>query len=232
MPDQPDSGGWRRTGGLHHQERISMTDNDTWTILGADSPASAEESAPLHTRTLHGGDHDGAAVAVDRQRKRWRQSEAVWCSAVMVIALVAVSVLAGGWGWRAHRLDMTRHDRAAALEAGRQAAVDLTTIAYSSVDEDIQRVLDSSEAPFHEEFERNSAAFAEAVRRAQSTSRGSVTAAGIESQDGDTTQVIVTMKVQTTTTAGPQENPREWRLRITLRGGQGGQKVADVGFVP
>ena len=72
------------------------------------------------------------------------------------------------------------------------------------------------------------------VKAAQSKSEGTVTDAGLESQRGDSAQVLVAVAVKSRT-AGGEEPQREWRMRIEVRSvGPDAQdaKVSNGVFVP
>jgi Mce-associated membrane protein len=173
----------------------------------------------------------------EKRLARWRQRVTPRLSraAVSLIAAVAVvAALAGlaGWlGYRAYEKHEANAKRDLFVQVARQGAVNLTTINYTEVDADVQRVLDLSTGAFRDDFEQRSKAFVEVVKAAQSKSEGSVTDAGLESQRGDTAQVLVAVAVKSRT-AGGEESPREWRMRIEVRSVGDDAKVSNVVFVP
>jgi Mce-associated membrane protein len=59
-----------------------------------------------------------------------------------------------------------------------------------------------------------------------------VTAAALESGTGDQATTLVAVSVKTSTTAAPQQEPRAWRMRITVQKVGDTAKVSDVQFVP
>jgi Mce-associated membrane protein len=101
-----------------------------------------------------------------------------------VIVVTMVCTLGGLAGWLGHRAVDSLHiqqQRNVFLQVGRQAAINLTTISYTEVDQDVQRVLDASTGAFHDDFQKRSAAFVEVVKQAQSKSEGTIADAGLES---------------------------------------------------
>jgi Mce-associated membrane protein len=118
------------------------------------------------------------------------------------------------------------------LQAGRQAAIDLTTISYSQADADVARILDSATGTFHDEFQKRSQPFIDVVKKAQSDSQGSVTSAGVESVEGDKASVIVAVSVKTSNAGVPDQQPRGWRMRLNVQKVGDTAKVSDVAFVP
>lgn len=152
-----------------------------------------------------------------------------------IFGVVLLLVLGGIFGWQAvssyqtHRSEQ-RHQLF--LDAARQGAVNLTTIGHASVEADVQRILDSATGEFRDDFEQRAQALIDAVRQVKSTSAGTVTEAGVESEHDHGAQVLVTVTVRTTNTTGVEEEPRAWRMRLAVELGGDGAKMSDVEFVP
>ncbi|OFB36629.1 hypothetical protein BA059_22730 [Mycolicibacterium sp. (ex Dasyatis americana)] len=179
-----------------------------------------------------GGDAEQARQSIQSSSGSWSQLRLAL--AVLVPAVAVLGGLAGWYGYDMIREHKTLQEHQMLLQAGRQTAVNLTTIDSANVDADIQRILDSATGTFHDEFQSNAGPFANAIRISQSKTVGSVTEAGIESIDGDTAQILVTAAVKTSNAATAEQKPRLWRMRITVdrsRDGSGA-KVSNVGFVP
>jgi Mce-associated membrane protein len=70
------------------------------------------------------------------------------------------------------------------------------------------------------------------VRQAQSKSVGEVTSAGVESEDDSGAQVLVAITVRTSNAGAPEQEPRAWRMRITVKQVGEETKVSNVEFVP
>lgn len=156
----------------------------------------------------------------------WKASAAV-CGAAFV-ALAAV----GGWlGYEIvhHREVERRQD--AFVEAARQGAVNLTTIDHRTVDTDIQRVLDTSTGAFHDDFRKRSGPFAEVVRRAQSTSEGTVTEDALIDSEDDRAEVLVLVSVRMSTPGAAEQDPQVWRMKVAVEQADGTPKISDVQFV-
>jgi len=154
--------------------------------------------------------------------------------AALVASSVIVATLAGlaGWlGYRAYQKHEAEVQRDLFVQVARQGAINLTTIDYTHVDADVQRVLNLATGAFRDDFEQRSKPFIEVVKAAQSKSEGTVTDAGLESQRGDSAQVLVAVAVKSRT-AGGEEAPREWRMRIEVRSVGDDAKVSNVVFVP
>jgi Mce-associated membrane protein len=151
---------------------------------------------------------------------------------VVTSILVAVGGLVGFLGYRSYEAHLTAQQRELFLQAGRQAAINLTTISYIQAEADVARILDSGTGAFHDDFQKRSQPFVDLIKQTQSISEGSVTAAGLESLAGDRAQVLVAVSVKTSNAGVPAPQPRRWRMRIDVQKLGDTAKVSDVQFVP
>jgi Mce-associated membrane protein len=146
-----------------------------------------------------------------------------------------VAVLGGLVGWlgvRAERSHNAQIQRGLFLQVGKQAAINLTTIDWQQADRDVQRILDSASGAFRDDFTARSRPFIDLVKQSQSTTVGTVTEAGLESESGNSAQVLVAVTVRTSNSADRQQDPRSWRMRIAVEKAGDGVKVSNVQFVP
>lgn len=150
---------------------------------------------------------------------------------IALIALAALVLVTGWLGYRDISVRREEHRRQEMVQAARQGAVNLTTIDHQRVDEDVQRILDSSTGSFRDDFEQRAKPFADAARKAESKSVGNVTQAGIESATADEGQVLVAMTVMTANRGVPEKQPKAWRVRVTVTATDDGYKVSRVEFV-
>jgi Mce-associated membrane protein len=153
-----------------------------------------------------------------------------------IIGLVVVLALGGlvGWlGYRAYESHQAEQQRDLFLQVGRQGALNLTTIDFEHADADVQRILDSATDTFYDDFSKRSQPFVDVVKQAQSKSVGTITSAGLESDDNDGGQVLVAVTVKTSNAGAPEQAPRAWRMRIMVKKtGNDEAKVSNVEFVP
>ncbi len=153
----------------------------------------------------------------------------------MIAGLVLVLALAGlaGWtGYRGYKEYQAEKQRELFLQVGRQGALNLTTIDWEHAEADVQRVLDSATGTFYDDFQNRAAPFVEVVKQAQSKSVGSIAAAGLETASSDEAQVLVAVTVNTSNLGAPQQEPRAWRMRLTVTKVGDDAKVSNVEFVP
>lgn len=155
-------------------------------------------------------------------------------SAVAIAAAVVVALgsLAGWLGYRTYETRQTQAQRNLWIAVARQGALNLTTIDYTQVDADVQRILDCGTGTFRDDFQQRSQPFVEVVKKVQSKSQGTITEAGLESQQGDQAQVLVAVSVKTSSAGAPEQDPRRWRMRIGVQKVGDAVKVSAVEFMP
>lgn len=169
---------------------------------------------------------DGSAPAIRQRPAR----------PALIASLLIVASLAGLVGWLSYRTyESHRADeqRQRFLQVGKQGALNLTTIDYTTVDTDVTRILDCSTGRFYDDFHKRSQPFIDVVKKAQSKSVGTIAEAGLESATGgDEARVLVAVQVKTSNAGAPEQQPRGWRIRIDVRKVGADVKVANVEFVP
>lgn len=201
---------------------VSQAEEDSIT-LDADEAVSGGVDEP----TDEAGVEDIAHAGRDKHLMRLTSLTAAGIAFVVVLGCLI------GWlGYLRYQTVQVQAQRNEFIEAARQGALNLTTIDYATVEDDVQRILDSSIGALHEDFEQRSQPFIDVVKKVRSSSQGTVTAAGLESQEGDQAQVLVAVLVTTSTTAGPESQPRGWRMRIGVQKVGDFAKVSNVQFVP
>ncbi len=153
----------------------------------------------------------------------------------LIAGLAGVLALAGltAWlGYRTYESHRAEEQRNVFLQVGRQGALNLTTINWESAEADVQRILDSATGTFYDDFQQRAEPFVQVVKQAQSKSVGTIAEAGLESAGDDEAQVLVAVTVETTNAGAPEQQPRAWRMRISVQEIDGQAKVSNVEFVP
>lgn len=205
--------------------------------LGAAAAADVEDDADTAFDEISETTETGGRVARLRRRltsRRLTSRRLTRAGSALVtgaLILAGVTGLAGWLGYSAYQAHRAQAQRDQFVSVARQGAVNLTTIKYTEVDADVQRIIDLATGSFREDFEQRAKPFIEVVKAAQSKSEGTVTDAGLESQRGDSAQVLVAVAVKSQT-AGGEEPQREWRMRIEVRAVGADAKVSNVVFVP
>ncbi|BBY39993.1 hypothetical protein MMAN_41270 [Mycobacterium mantenii] len=203
-----------------------------------DEVASEETSSEAaEVQTDDAEDYDGAVDAdVDDDPKdvatEKKPISPVRLATVLgVLLVVALTSLAGWLGFREYQARQAQRLTELLVQVGRQGALNLTTIDWQHADTDIQRILDSSTGTFYDDFSKRSKPFVDVVKKAQSKSVGTVNEAGLESQSKDEAQVLVAVSVKTSNLGAAEEEPRHWRMRISVKKVGDEAKVSNVEFV-
>jgi Mce-associated membrane protein len=152
---------------------------------------------------------------------------------VGTVVVVALGALVGWLGYHAYQARKADQLHELLVGVGRQGALNLTTIDAATADRDVQRILDTATDQFYDDFAKRSQPFIEVVKQAQSKSVGTVTEAGLESMTDNDGQVLVAVTVQTSNRGAPEQQPRSWRMRLTVKKtGKDEAKVSKVEFIP
>jgi Mce-associated membrane protein len=228
-----------------HAPQGEMIGAETEDQLSAESEESAPTASPStddqvpadgveDAETSATDSDDVEAVGPDAQPAKRRISMSP-VKLALVVGMVATLALGGvvGWlGFRTYQLRQEQQQRELFLRVGRQGAVNLTTIDWQNVNNDIQRILDSATGPFYDDFSKRSQPFIDVVKKVQSKSVGTVTEAGLESVSRTEAQVLVAVSVKTSNIGAEDQPPRSWRMRIDVQKVDDGAKVSNVLFVP
>lgn len=152
-------------------------------------------------------------------------------AAVGLAAVVALTALAGWLGFGAYQSDQDQHQRELVLQVGRQGALNLTTIDWEHADTDVQRILESATGTFYDDFSKRFQPFVDVVKKAKSKSVGTITEAGLESESGGEAQVLVAVRIDTSNLGATDQDPRHWRMRISVVTVGDELKISNVAFV-
>jgi Mce-associated membrane protein len=167
-----------------------------------------------------------------KPRSGKRRSAQRWAAFVSLTVIVTLSVFVGWLGFRVHQAQKAEAQRSQFLQVARQGALNLTTIDWQHADADVRRILDGATGEFYDDFSKRSQPFIDVVKQAKATTVGTITEAGLESETADTAQALVTVSVQTSNAAETNQEPRAWRMRISVQRVGDQVKVSNVGFVP
>lgn len=149
-----------------------------------------------------------------------------------LVAMLGLAALVGWLGTRMYQSHQVGAQRNLFLQVGRQGAINLTTIDWQHADDDVRRITDSATGTFYDDFSKRSQPFIDVVKQAQSKSVGTVTEAGVESETDNGAQILVAVSVKTSNAGAAEQQPRAWRMRISVQKVGNEAKVSNVEFVP
>ena len=160
--------------------------------------------------------------------------------AVARVAVVAVVALLIGAALAVTALMLSEHAKVAAqraehravVEAARNGVVALLSIDHTRADADVQRVLDLSSGSFRDEFAADADDFVRTAVDSQAVTKGSISAAALQSVRDDSAVVLVAASSTVTNVSGAKDDPRPWRMSVTVTRDGDIWKMSDVEFVP
>lgn len=197
----------------------------------ADDEVTADE--PVETQA----GVEGAAVDYDQEAapkgRRWglivkvvAMTLAVLCTA----ALITASVLMVNEHRKATE---NRQLNAEFSAAGRQGVVTLMSLDFNTAEDNVQRIIENTTGQFKADFEDQAADFVKVAQDSKVITDVTVTAAAVESMTPNQAVVLVAATSRVTNSSGAKQEPRAWRLQVSLERVDGGQiKMAKVEFVP
>jgi Mce-associated membrane protein len=176
---------------------------------------------------------DEAAEDQGAEEAKPRMSHVRLATIAGLVLVLALGGLTGWLGFRAYESHQADEQRKLFLQVGRQGALNLTSIDFQQADADVQRILDSATGTFYDDFQKRAQPFIDVVKQAQSKSVGTIAEAGLESEtENQQAQVLVAVTVKTSNAGAPEQEPRAWRMRITVEKVGDEAKVSNVEFVP
>lgn len=153
---------------------------------------------------------------------------------VLAMGLVVVLALGGlvGWlGFRANESHEADKQREVYLQVARQGVLNFSSIDWENADADVQRILDSATGSFREYFAERYQPFVDLITQTQTSMVATVNEAGLESVSGNEAKVLATVTVKISNMSEPEQDPRFWRMRVTVQKDGDQEKVSNVEFV-
>ncbi|MDR7171884.1 Mce-associated membrane protein [Nocardia kruczakiae] len=156
-------------------------------------------------------------------------------TAGVAIAAIVLCAGLGGSGymmWRHHDVTAKQHREAEFVAAARQGVTTLTSLDFNHAADDVKRVLDDSTGSFRNDFQSRADDFAKVIQQSKVATQGRVNAAAVQSMTDDSAVVLVAATSEVTNSAGARQEPRAWRLSVTVERVDGRLKMSKVEFVP
>ena len=166
---------------------------------------------------------------MDRNSFTRRQATGMSVLAVLAVLALTAAVVCG-IRWNSTRL--AEQSRAEVLATGRQAAVDLTTVHFSSAKADAQKVLGESSGNFAQLFTQNVDSYVGNVETAAVVSRPELVEAAVKSLDGDTAEVMAAVTITVTNKLSPNGERRDYRMLEWLERTGDRWLVSRLDFIP
>lgn len=213
-------------------DSVEATDADDTETTQAETKEAAKEAEPKQEAAEETAeDAESESKARSRRRLRLPSWSVAWKAAV--IALICAFVAASGYMmWERHQTSERNQRIANFLAAARQGVVNMTSLDFNKAKEDVQRVIDSSTGQFRDDFQQRAKDFTTVVEQSKVVTQGTVNAAAVQSIDGNSALVLVAATSRITNAAGAKDEPRNWRLKVTVTDEGGQYKMSKLEFVP
>jgi Mce-associated membrane protein len=172
-------------------------------------------------------------VADDPARRWW--SVRPWSKiglAAVVVAICAVLALTGVMIWQHRQVEALRAHRAEFVTSASEGVLALLSIDYNHAKADVQKVIDHSTGSFKDDFTKGGDDFVKTAEQSKAVTVGKISAAALESENGDTGVVLLAASSQVTNVNGARQDPRAWRMSVTMTRDGGKLKMSNVEFVP
>ena len=194
----------------------------------AEAAVAKARAVRLRGRSGEGAGESAGQIRPPRGLSRWRAA-ALAAAAVVIGALLALTGLM-----------VVKHNEAAAnraqdrefLEAASEGIVALLSIDHGRAEADVQRILDLSIGAFRDDFASRAGDFIATAQKGKAVTKGAVTAAALESAGDDNAVVLVAATSQVTNVSGARDDPRPWRMSVTVSRDEDQWKMSNVEFVP
>ena len=194
----------------------------------AEAAVAKARAVRLRGRSGEGAGESTGEIRPPRGLSRWR-AVALAAAAVVIGALLALTGLM-----------LVKHNEAAAnraqdrefLEAASEGIVALLSIDHGRAEADVQRILDLSIGAFRDDFASRAGDFITTAQKGKAVTKGAVTAAALESAGDDNAVVLVAATSQVTNVSGARDDPRPWRMSVTVSRDEDQWKMSNVEFVP
>jgi len=154
-------------------------------------------------------------------------------AAALVVLVIAGLLSVTGWMLFEHRKATDeRHRTAEYAAAARQGVVNLMSMDYTQAKESVQRIIDDSIGKFKNNFQDTSQDLIKALQDSKMVTKVTVNDTAVEAMDDETATVLVAATSHREGPSAPKEDqqPRVWRMVVTLQRDGGQIKLSDVEF--
>ena len=203
--------------------------NELRRKLEAASADGADDTAEETTEAAADDVEEVAPVAKRRLRRPGLKEVAAGLVILMIAGLLSVT----GWMlWEHRKVADERHHTAEYAAAARQGVVNLMSMDYTQAKESVQRIIDDSIGKFKNNFQDTSQDLIKALQDSKMVTKVTVNDTAVEAMDDETATVLVAATSHREGPSAPKEDqqPRVWRMVVTLQRDGGQIKLSDVEF--
>lgn len=201
----------------------------------ADTPAPEDVATTETADETEPAESDESEVDAGEDRRWLSRRNLSSAATVAAILIVLASVGAGVEMTVLHKNAVRERTRAAEFAAAaRQGVVTLTSLDFEHAKEGVKNILDVSTGTFKDDFLKMADDFTNVVEQSKVVSQGTVqsTAVDLDTVTDNSAVVLVASTSEVTNAAGAKQDPRRYRLIVTITRDGGQLKMSKVEFVP
>lgn len=165
-------------------------------------------------------------------KRRWRPKLATVLAGVAILVSGALLAASGYVVWFHQQADREQQRRAEFAAAASQAAVTLMSIDSAKAEDNVKQIVDNSTGQFKEDIESSAEDLVRAAQDSKATTKATAKATAVQSMDADSAVVLVSTATTVSNSAGANQQPRNWRLSVTMVRDGEQIKMSKVEFVP
>jgi Mce-associated membrane protein len=165
---------------------------------------------------------------------RRRRPRLVTLAATLAAIVIVASLAASAYIVLQHRDASRQHQRTAEFAAAaREGVVTLTSLDFNDAKAGVQRIIGNSTGSFRDDFAKMAGDFTKVVEESKVVERGTVQAVAVDldSMTNDSAVVLVASTSEVTNAAGAKQDPRNFKLIVTLTRDGDQLKMSKVEFV-
>jgi Mce-associated membrane protein len=193
-----------------------------------DTAATADESEDLDAAV----DDDADRPAPKTKRRRIGLIVGVIAATLAVLCSAGLITLSVLMVKHHQKVEAEQQLRAEYNAAGRQSVVTLMSLDFNNAQANVQRIIDNSTGQFKTDFQSQAADFVKVAQDSKVVTDVNVTATAVDQMSPESALVMVAATSRVTNAAGAKQEPRAWRLAVTLERDGGQIKMSKVEFVP
>ncbi len=219
------------------KQAAEATDEAAEDVAVEDIDVAAEGDA---VEDIDAAEDDAAEEGEDAEDdsdpvRRSRKFTSIVKYAAVILAVLGIAALASTSAWIVvkHQQAEQRRDLSAQFSAAaRQGVVSLMSLDFNRAQQDVQRIIDNSTGQFREDFQSQAEEFAKVAESSKVVTEANVTATAVQTMTDDTADVLVAAASTITNAQGAKEDPRSWRLIVSVARDGDQIKMAKVEFAP
>ncbi len=217
-------------------EALALLEEAETAAAEAEAAADAARARAVRLRSEAEADADRTAdePGPTRSRRLWLRRP-TWTTVSVSIAVVASCLLlavSGSMVWQDRQAGNERHRAAEFTTAARQSVLAVLSLDFNKADQDVQRIIDSSTGQFRDDFQKAAPEFVNATREQKVVSKGAVEAVAVQSMTDDSAELLVAATSTVTNAGGAKDEPRSWRIYVSVTREGDQIKMSKLEFVP